>query len=38
MGFVKDANEVFKIDQVVEVEVAEIEDKGKLRLKLVKKV
>ena len=33
MGFVKDANEVFKIDDTIKVVVDEIDDKGRLKLK-----
>ncbi|MFA6005383.1 MAG: polyribonucleotide nucleotidyltransferase [Patescibacteria group bacterium] len=36
MGFVKDANEVFKEGQSAKVEVAELDDRGRMKFKLVK--
>lgn len=38
MGFVKDANDVFQVGQKVEVEIEEMDDRGRLKLKLIKKV
>lgn len=35
MGFVKDANEVFKEGQEAKVEVAELDDRGRMKFKLV---
>ena len=37
MGFVKDASEVIKVDDKVETEIAELDDKGRIKLKLVEK-
>jgi polyribonucleotide nucleotidyltransferase len=36
MGFVKDANEVFKDGQSAKVEVSELDDRGRMKFKLVK--